>query len=192
MEFFLDWTPIFDWCVVRWGSKNKHHKNNISKRYWTTSSTWKHNREDLCIQSMNQQPCTFDNHNQLNHRRSNLESNFCWCFIVDPLMQHKSHCINLIGRSLKNMKNAPNNTCYSMIESAKSLTISTLMVNILQDYAYKGSNLYQVLELLCLGSNKVESARERSDNVHELQALAYIHTFPRWLAECPGNFLGMS
>ena len=23
---FLNWTPIFDWCVSRWGSKNKHHK----------------------------------------------------------------------------------------------------------------------------------------------------------------------
>ena len=28
---FLNWRPIFDWCVVRWASKNKHHKHTCSK-----------------------------------------------------------------------------------------------------------------------------------------------------------------
>ena len=27
----LNWTPIFDWCVVQWGSKNKHHKGTCLK-----------------------------------------------------------------------------------------------------------------------------------------------------------------
>ena len=25
--FFLNWTPVFDWCMVRLGSKKKHHKD---------------------------------------------------------------------------------------------------------------------------------------------------------------------
>ena len=28
---FLNRTPIFDWCVVRWGSRNKHHKDTYLK-----------------------------------------------------------------------------------------------------------------------------------------------------------------
>ena len=27
----LNRTPTFDWCAVRWGSKNKHHKDTCSK-----------------------------------------------------------------------------------------------------------------------------------------------------------------
>ena len=29
---FLNGTPTFDCCVIRWGSKNKHHKNTCLKR----------------------------------------------------------------------------------------------------------------------------------------------------------------
>ena len=28
---FFNRTPIFDWCVVRWGSRNKQHKGTCSK-----------------------------------------------------------------------------------------------------------------------------------------------------------------
>ena len=31
---FLNQTPIFDWCVVRGRSKNKHHKRHVLKRDW--------------------------------------------------------------------------------------------------------------------------------------------------------------
>ena len=30
---FLNQTLIFDWCVVRRGSKYKHHKDNVQKRF---------------------------------------------------------------------------------------------------------------------------------------------------------------
>ena len=67
---FVDRTPIFDWCVVRRGSKNKHHEDTCSEEiglrlhifinsYFTFSS--RHDWEDLCVQLTYQQTCTFDN-----------------------------------------------------------------------------------------------------------------------------------
>ena len=68
---FFNWRPIFDWCVVRWGSKNKHHIHTCSKGDWTPSSIYinystinsEHTWEDLCVQFRNQQTYTSDNHN---------------------------------------------------------------------------------------------------------------------------------
>ena len=37
---FLNQTAIFDWCVVRWGSRNNHHKDTCFKRVRTMSSNW--------------------------------------------------------------------------------------------------------------------------------------------------------
>ena len=31
-SFFLNWIPIFDGCVFRWGSKNKHYKDTCLKK----------------------------------------------------------------------------------------------------------------------------------------------------------------
>ena len=33
---FLNQTAIFDWCVVRWGSRNNHHKDTCFKRVRTS------------------------------------------------------------------------------------------------------------------------------------------------------------
>ena len=35
---FLNDAPIFDWYLVRWGSKDKEQKHTCLKREWTTSS----------------------------------------------------------------------------------------------------------------------------------------------------------
>jgi hypothetical protein len=37
VHIFLNQAPIFDWCGVRWGSKNKRHKRHRSERDRTTS-----------------------------------------------------------------------------------------------------------------------------------------------------------
>ena len=68
---FLNRTPILDWCMVGWGSKNKHHERHIFIRYWTKFSNFvthsklnsEHNWEDLCIQLRNQQAYTSGDHN---------------------------------------------------------------------------------------------------------------------------------
>ena len=38
----LNQTSIFKWCVVSYGSKNKHPKKQVFRRDWTTCS--KHSR----------------------------------------------------------------------------------------------------------------------------------------------------
>ena len=40
----------------------------------------------------------------LNKRKSNSQPSFCWYFIVDLLIQHKFHCVNLIGRTWRTWK----------------------------------------------------------------------------------------
>lgn len=41
---------------------------------------------------------------QLNHGRFNPPSDFCWCFIVDFLVQHKCFFLNLCGRCWRTCK----------------------------------------------------------------------------------------
>ena len=62
----LHQTPIFDWCVVRWGSKNKCYKDTCLeeiKLCLQTLLTTPHSKVNttgraLCIQLRNQQTCT--------------------------------------------------------------------------------------------------------------------------------------
>ena len=35
---FLDQTDLFEWCGVKWGSKDGQPKNHVFKRNWTTCS----------------------------------------------------------------------------------------------------------------------------------------------------------
>ena len=68
--FFLNRTPIFDWCAVRQESKNKQNKDTCSKRldlFFITFINYstldnERNWEDLCFQLRNQQTCASDNH----------------------------------------------------------------------------------------------------------------------------------
>ena len=97
---FLNQTAIFDWCVVRWGSRNNHHKDTCFKRvrtsyvfklteYSTLNSA--HNWEAQYIQSRNQPTCTFKSHNYIREIRFSIWL-FCWCFMIANLlnlMQHK-------------------------------------------------------------------------------------------------------
>ena len=43
-------------------------------------------------------------------REVHFHSDWCSCFLLDVLLKHKFHYVNLRGRSLDNMKNEPNNT----------------------------------------------------------------------------------
>jgi hypothetical protein len=53
---------------------------------------------DLILHSRNQETCTASNHNEI-RRRSDFRFEFCWCFIVALLLQHKS-----IRQKLENTK----------------------------------------------------------------------------------------
>ena len=68
--YFSQSDAIFDWCVVRWGSRLNAIKTCVLKRldYFKNSVKYsalnrEHNGENLYIQLRNQQACTFDNHN---------------------------------------------------------------------------------------------------------------------------------
>jgi hypothetical protein len=67
---FLLFGDTYDWYVVRWGSKNKlHDDTHVSKAFdyivdcflTTRHSKGNKHREERCIESENQQTCTFDN-----------------------------------------------------------------------------------------------------------------------------------
>ena len=93
--------------MVWWGSENKHHKD-----------TWCLEEIGLSIQVLLNTPHSINGeHNcedyvfniEISKRdlpititylgRSDFPYDFCWFFIADLLMQHKFHCVNLIGRS---------------------------------------------------------------------------------------------
>ena len=86
--FISYWTHIFDWCVVKWGWKNKHYKDTCSKEIGlrtlrilliTPHSIVTTNWEDLSIHLKNHQTCAFDKHNWI--RGDPID--FCWRCIVD-------------------------------------------------------------------------------------------------------------
>ena len=71
---FLDRTPIFDRCVIRWASKNKHLEHTCFQEDWSTTSDFstiystfnsRHDWEDLCVQLRTQWTCTLKNHIQI-------------------------------------------------------------------------------------------------------------------------------
>ena len=88
----LNQLPIFDWCVGRLGSQNKHHINTfsneiglylgISINYSTFNN--EHNRDDLCIQFKDQETCIFDSQNLIrkgpifNAIFAYASSQICW------------------------------------------------------------------------------------------------------------------
>lgn len=94
---FLNWTPIYNWSMVQWESKDKHHKKHMLKRDQTTSSNsinsstlnWEHTWEDPCNQHKSQQTCTSDHHNELKERPILNPIFFADAsYIVDSLTQH--------------------------------------------------------------------------------------------------------
>lgn len=56
-----------------------------------------HKWEDLCIQFTNQQTCTLEP--SLIQRTSDFQFDFCWCLVIDLLMEHKLE--NIISCSIK-------------------------------------------------------------------------------------------
>ena len=92
---FLKHTPIFAWRVVTWGSKEQTPSSNVIKhstQHRTNFESW--GSMYLVKES--------DAHFRLsvsNQGRSDSQSDFGRCFIVDMLMQQKFHSVHLIGRS---------------------------------------------------------------------------------------------
>jgi hypothetical protein len=82
----------------RWGWKCKHDEDTcleeIGLRTYIVFNSH-HNWEEFCIQSRNRQTWTSANQNQIT---GGLNLYWC-CFIIELLMQHEFHCVNLIGRS---------------------------------------------------------------------------------------------
>jgi len=71
---FLKRTCIFGWCVVRWGSKNKHHKKHIvpeiKHALLIIITEWREIRFSIVL---------------------------CVCFIIDLIMKYKFEDANLIN-----------------------------------------------------------------------------------------------
>ena len=99
--FFLGRTPMFDWYVVGWGLKNKHHNNTCLKEigpwcqilYWllyTQWWTWLGGSMYLIKESTSL------------HGSFNFNMGFFW--VVDLLMQHQFCCANIIGESWRTWK----------------------------------------------------------------------------------------
>ena len=56
-----------------------------------------------------QQACTYNKHNYIT-RGMTFQSRFCWCLIIDLLMQHKIKTLNLIIRRWRTRETKANNT----------------------------------------------------------------------------------
>lgn len=92
----------------------------IFRRHWTMFLNLinhftldnEHNWEDLYVLVSKSANIQFFRQSQLTQGRSNFESDFCWCFIVDFLLQHQIISREyLISRSSKeNMKMGSNTT----------------------------------------------------------------------------------
>ena len=103
---------IYIWLV--YGSVRIKRANTIRrvfKRDCSTSSDFinystpssAHSCEDLCIQLRTSTNMHFWQ-SSLNQRGTDVQSSFCWSFILDLLMQHKFRCVNLISRSWRTLK----------------------------------------------------------------------------------------
>ena len=75
---YLNKTPIFDWCVIRCGSKNGHQKKQMFKRDWTTCSI-------------------FVNHSRNNsqHNLGDLLGSFMVLAVL-PLRNHSSRKLHIL------------------------------------------------------------------------------------------------
>ena len=117
---YLNRTPIFEWCGVRWTVWMEPWEDTWNHRTKLNSQkNWSH----LDTQSEKQHKCTFDNRKG----RSDFQSNLWRSFIKDLLMQHKFRCVNLIGRSWKTWKNNLLTSTY--LTCSWSMTLISLVYN---------------------------------------------------------------
>ena len=92
---FLDSTPIFTWCLARWGSRNKHHKSTCSKEIGrclliliTTLHSIVNTIGRTYVFSEGINKCALPI-SITEFRIRPIFNLICWCFIVDLLMKHK-------------------------------------------------------------------------------------------------------
>ena len=81
--------------------KKTRQCHQIFIRYSTLNCEY--SLKNLWIEFRNRQTCIFDNHNYIRDIFY-PQSNTCWCFILDLLMQHKFCHVNLISRSWRTWK----------------------------------------------------------------------------------------
>jgi len=104
--YFLNRTPRFDWYVVWRGSKNKLHKDTCLKEIvlrlqiliMTLHSIVNTQLGGLMYHIKKSTNMHFQQP-QLNQGRSNFQSDFHICFIVDLLVHHESCCVHPIDKS---------------------------------------------------------------------------------------------
>lgn len=98
--------------MVRWESEKKHHKDTclyeieLRLQIWlTTPHPLEAERPTVCIQSRNQRTCTSKNRNFEPWEVQFSTPNFCRCYIVDLLMEHKLLRVKSNQHKLEYMKN---------------------------------------------------------------------------------------
>jgi hypothetical protein len=99
---FFWWETIFDWCVVKCKSKNKHHKKNMFTRYWTTPPIF------IDYSTINSAynlggPMYFVTITKLGKVQS--WTWLCWHFIIDLLVRHKFEGTHVIKRKKMSLRN---------------------------------------------------------------------------------------
>ena len=106
---FSNWMPIVDWCVIRWGSKNKHHINTCSKEIGLSLetllkySTLSREHEHLStMQLRNQQTCTSKNHNNFIFSNPMSNSEHVYAFIIDFQSNTSFICVKLTQKGKLN------------------------------------------------------------------------------------------
>ena len=111
-SIFLDQTPMFERCVVRYGSKNTHHKNMCLKEITLRLQMLlkfskfyrQHNWEDICIHLRNQHTCTFIITTLTNKGRPKFQSNFWKILIMHLLTKYKVWEAKLINGQWRRRK----------------------------------------------------------------------------------------
>ena len=110
-------SSIFDWCVVRWGSKNKHHTYTCLKDMrlcvqmfidYSTLNT-KHNKEDL-LYSIRESTTHTLQIIRTKSMRSNFPSSFCWKFHHRLANATQLWRYKYDQQKMENKKTNPNNT----------------------------------------------------------------------------------
>ena len=103
---------MFDLCGVRWGSKNKHHDENtclneieLNHQFLvTTPYVIMNTIGRTYVFSLGNNKCLDPKITTRNQGRSNFLPSFCWCFIINLLMQDKLEDENMFNRRKRTRK----------------------------------------------------------------------------------------
>ena len=133
---FAHQTPTFDWCVVRWGSKNRHHKDACLKEigiHFQISLTTPHavvnmiGRTHVFNQGINNHafPITIT-------KSGEVQFSVCCCryFVIDMLVLHKFGAVRLINRRWRRRKMNWTTQGYVMLKCHETSVSSVYPYNV--------------------------------------------------------------